>query len=262
MKSTLFALDFDGVLCNGLIEYFQTAWRAYCQVWSPSQTAPPEDLAESFYRLRPVVETGWEMPVVLRSRLLGYSEAEILNDWRQVCQTVVESENLDRTQLANAVDGVRDHWIRENIDNWLSLHRFYPGVIKQLNDLEQADSPWVIITTKEGRFVRALLAEQGIELQRNQLFGKEVKLEKQEILRRLLTETPYSEIIFIEDRLNTLDSVAEQEDLSAVRLYLADWGYNTELMRHQAEQDPRITVISLSQFEQLIVNQQSSTKSG
>gem|GEM_PF-4100580 len=24
---TLIALDFDGVLCNGLIEYFQTAWR-------------------------------------------------------------------------------------------------------------------------------------------------------------------------------------------------------------------------------------------
>ncbi|MCY7286501.1 MAG: HAD family hydrolase, partial [Cyanobacteria bacterium CAN_BIN43] len=31
---TLLALDFDGVLCNGLMEYFQTAWRVYCQIWS------------------------------------------------------------------------------------------------------------------------------------------------------------------------------------------------------------------------------------
>jgi 3-deoxy-D-manno-octulosonate 8-phosphate phosphatase KdsC-like HAD superfamily phosphatase len=23
------ALDFDGVLCDGLLEYFETAWRAY-----------------------------------------------------------------------------------------------------------------------------------------------------------------------------------------------------------------------------------------
>ncbi|WP_159783079.1 HAD family hydrolase [Sodalinema gerasimenkoae] len=255
MKSTLFALDFDGVLCNGLIEYFQTAWRAYCQVWSPSQTTPPEDLATSFYRLRPVVETGWEMPVVLRSRLLGYSEQQILEDWREVCQTVVEDEQLNPSELANAVDGVRDRWIRENVDNWLSLHRFYPGVIEQLHHLQTAEIPWVIITTKEGRFVRALLAGQGIEFQRNQLFGKEVKLPKHEILSRLLNETPYSEIIFIEDRLNTLYSVAEHEDLNAVKLYLADWGYNTESMRNMAKHDERITVISLQQFEALIVNQ-------
>ena len=201
-----------------------------------------------------MVETGWEMPVVLRSRLLGYSEQEILEDWRRVCQTVVEDEQLNSSELANAVDGVRDRWIRENVDNWLSLHRFYPGVIEQLNHLQALEIPWVIITTKEGRFVRALLAGQGIEFQRNQLFGKEVKLPKYEILRRLLNETPYSEIIFIEDRLNTLYSVAEYDDLRAVQLYLADWGYNTESMREMAEQDERIKVISLEQFEALIVN--------
>ena len=30
---TVLALDFDGVLCNGLSEYFQTAWRTYSQFW-------------------------------------------------------------------------------------------------------------------------------------------------------------------------------------------------------------------------------------
>ena len=51
MKSTLFALDFDGVLCNGLIEYFQTAWRAYCQVWSPSVITPPRGSRSQFLSL-------------------------------------------------------------------------------------------------------------------------------------------------------------------------------------------------------------------
>ena len=30
----LIAFDFDGVICDGLLEYFQTAWQAYCEVFS------------------------------------------------------------------------------------------------------------------------------------------------------------------------------------------------------------------------------------
>ncbi|MHC5726941.1 MAG: HAD family hydrolase, partial [Nostoc sp.] len=31
---TILALDFDGVICDGLIEYFEVSWRTYCQIWS------------------------------------------------------------------------------------------------------------------------------------------------------------------------------------------------------------------------------------
>ena len=54
---TILALDFDGVICDGLIEYFQTAWRTYCQIWKPVETVPDADLALSFYRVRPAIET-------------------------------------------------------------------------------------------------------------------------------------------------------------------------------------------------------------
>ena len=47
---TILALDFDGVICDGLIEYFQTFWRTYCQIWKPSQTVPDSDLASSSHR--------------------------------------------------------------------------------------------------------------------------------------------------------------------------------------------------------------------
>ena len=32
---TLLALDFDGVVCDGLREYFQTAWKVYGEVFEP-----------------------------------------------------------------------------------------------------------------------------------------------------------------------------------------------------------------------------------
>jgi len=73
--SQILALDFDGVICDGLIEYFQTAWRTYCQIWKPSLPTPPAGAA-SFYQLRPVIETGWEMPVLIRALVLGITEAK------------------------------------------------------------------------------------------------------------------------------------------------------------------------------------------
>ncbi|NET61482.1 MAG: HAD family hydrolase, partial [Symploca sp. SIO2E6] len=66
----IIALDFDGVLCDGLLEYFQASWYTYCQVWNPDSQKPPEDLAQKFYPLRPVIETGWEMPVLVRALIL------------------------------------------------------------------------------------------------------------------------------------------------------------------------------------------------
>jgi len=58
-------------------------------------------------------------------------------------------------------------------------------------------------------------------------------------------ETPLS-LWFVEDRLKTL-VVHQQPDLDAVKLYLADWGYNTPAERESAQND-RIQLLSLSQF--------------
>ena len=48
------ALDFDGVLCDGMREYFETSRRTYAQAW-PEEPAPGEDLLPAFRRLRPVI---------------------------------------------------------------------------------------------------------------------------------------------------------------------------------------------------------------
>jgi hypothetical protein len=54
----------------------------------------------------------------------------------------------------------------------------------------------------------------------------------------------------VEDRLKTLQLVEQQADLESVRLFLADWGYNTATERENAERNPRIQLLSLSQFGQ------------
>ncbi len=249
MSPTVLALDFDGVLCDGLKEYFITAWNAYCNLWQPTSLTPPPGLAESFYRLRPVVETGWEMPIVIRAVLQGVTEAEILDHWAAIAQQIVAAENMTPPALVAQVDGTRDAWIARDVESWLAEHRFYPGVGDRLQQILQSEVQVAIISTKEGRFIRQLLEQQGIDLTDLQIYGKEVQRSKGDILLELmLVFDENAQFWFVEDRLKTLQGIQKRPELAAVQLFLADWGYNTERERAAATADPAIQVISLEQF--------------
>jgi len=257
---TILALDFDGVLCDGLLEYFETSWHTYCQIWKPECQTPPTDLAPRFYRLRPVVETGWEMPVLLRALVLGVPEEKILQDWPDVAQELIESETLEAADIGHKLDAIRDEWIATDLDGWLGLHRFYPGVIERVRQMlsaakvspSQTPAELFIVTTKEGRFVKQLLQQEGIQLPEERIIGKESKRPKHQTLRQLIEAFTGEGVTlwFVEDRLKTLQLVQQQADLKDVKLYLADWGYNTTAHQESVRNDPRIKLLSLSRFVQ------------
>jgi phosphoglycolate phosphatase-like HAD superfamily hydrolase len=247
------ALDFDGVICNGLQEYFQTSLRAYRQIWPHLAENVNPTWEAAFGRLRPVVETGWEMPLVLRALDRGWAEADILLNWPTIRSQLLAQEDLDWRNIGQQVDDLRDRWIASDPDSWLALHRFYPGVVAQLGRWIHYKLPIFIITTKESRFVRALLSQAGISLPPNALFGKDYQQPKAETLRQLKAQG-FRNLWFVEDRLATLSNIQTQPDLASVTLFLADWGYNTEAERqraiaaHQESATEALHLISLDQF--------------
>ena len=246
----LIAFDFDGVICDGLIEYFQTAWKAYCQLFESQKDQPPAGLAEKFYPLRPVIETGWEMPVLVEALVKGASDEQIIADWPEMALPYLEAAGLTKTQSVQTLDGVRDQWIKRDLQGWLDLHRFYPGMIDRVGELLSGDVPIYIVSTKEGRFIKALLAKSGLSFPEERIFGKEVKRPKYETLRLLKEKHSAEKIWFIEDRLPALRAVKEHSDLEMVELFLADWGYNLEPDREAARQDSRIHLLSLEKVVQ------------
>ena len=247
---TILALDFDGVICDGLIEYFEVAWHTYCQIWTPANDTPPDDLALRFYRLRPVIETGWEMPVLIKALVDGIPDEKILQEWLSIAPQILLEDKLQAKEIGVKLDNQRDEWIATDLDNWLSLHRFYPGVVEKIKVTIASAVELFIITTKEGRFVQQLLQKEGVNLPPAVIFGKEVKRPKYEILRELKQQAAEKKVSvwFVEDRLKTLHLVQQQPDLEDVKLFLADWGYNTQTERKAAKDDPRIQLLSLSQF--------------
>jgi len=146
------------------------------------------------------------------------------------------------------------------LDGWLGLHRFYPGVIERVRQMlsaakvspSQTPAELFIVTTKEGRFVKQLLQQEGIQLPEERIIGKESKRPKHQTLRQLIEAFTGEGVTlwFVEDRLKTLQLVQQQADLKDVKLYLADWGYNTTAHQESVRNDPRIKLLSLSRFVQ------------
>jgi phosphoglycolate phosphatase-like HAD superfamily hydrolase len=238
----ILALDFDGVVCDGLHEYFETAWRAYGRLWGPPGAVAPAGLAERFYALRPVIESGWEMPLVIKALLAGVKDETIRHEWATLAPRLLDGHVA--SDVGARLDGVRDDWIASDRAGWLAQHRFYPGIADRLRALGGGPTRVVIITTKEGRFVRELFAQHGVDVPADRIYGKESRRPKADVLRALKSDG--ASLWFVEDRFKTLEGITMQRDLDDVRLFLAGWGYNFPEERESARRGPRITLLSLA----------------
>jgi phosphoglycolate phosphatase-like HAD superfamily hydrolase len=246
----VFALDFDGVLCDSASEGAVTAWRSGGKIWPEWRgPEPPEDCRVRFVQLRPLVETGYQMPLLMRLIHDHINDAEILSGFGPLCDGLMKSHGLTRPQLVDLFGQARDEWIAQDSADWLSRHRFYPGVLARFRNALDLH-PVFILTTKGERFVRELLDAAGAIMPGERILGFERKISKARMLEQVMAEPSLqgARIHFVEDRVETLFAVAGNPHLEGVRLYLADWGYNTPAQREQARRHPRISVSGLDRF--------------
>ena len=249
----ILALDFDGVLCDGMREYFEASRRTYLQIW-PTDPVPGKDLFPAFRALRPVIMTGWEMPLLLRALVQGCTVVAILQGWEKVRDAWVNVGPLRGNALISALthtlDEVRRAWIVADPHDWLERHVPY-GSLDEARRLVAEPERAVLVTTKEGEFARQILDHWGVHLAAIQ--GKEAGIHKCDNLRALIAD--YTEdhgrrprLWFVEDRLETLQHVTTHADLADVGLFLAAWGYNTAATRTAVQDDGRIRLLDLDQF--------------
>ncbi len=234
------ALDFDGVLCDGREEYFETARRAYAAVWPGADLARAAAVATTFAAARPLVESGWEMPLLLHALLSGVGEAGLVDRqaWQATARSLLDGASVDATGLGRALNAARDAWFAADPKEWLRHHAFYPGVCDRVVQALDDGMQVAIVTTKAERFARALLASQHPRLATVPIIGREPDrtVPKPESLLRLGRERGLpptgAGLWFVEDMLETLELVRATPALAEARLFLAGWGYNT--LEHRA----------------------------
>jgi len=231
---SVFALDFDGVLCDSARETGLTGWKAAATIWGDMAGArPPLSLLEAYCRVRPVIETGYEAILMMRLLRDGEDPAELFETFPHRIPAAVERSGLDTAGLKRLYGAVRDRWLREAPREWLALSPLYPGTDRVLNGLPPGIDGY-IVTTKQERFAARLLEYHGARFTAARIFGLDRGLTKEAVIRRLMARYPGAPIHLVEDRLATLKRFLARPDLAAVRLHLACWGYNTPAERREA----------------------------
>jgi hypothetical protein len=222
-------------------------------IW-PSETVPGEDLYPAFRALRPVIMTGWEMPLLLRAIVQGCPQATLLRGWEAIRDELVNVGPLRGPELVSALahtlDEVRRTWIADDPRDWLERNVPYCS-LEEVRRLVKEPERAVLVTTKEGEFARQILDHWGVYLADIQ--GKEAGTHKCENLRALIADYSVAHALrprlwFVEDRLETLQHVTTHDDLADVGLFLASWGYNTPETRKSVQGDGRIRLLELEQF--------------
>ena len=87
--STIYALDFDGVICDSAVETAITGWKAAGTLWGDMPTAAPQAIIEQFRLIRPMIETGYEAILAMRLLYLEESIEAICNDYGDKIQRLL-----------------------------------------------------------------------------------------------------------------------------------------------------------------------------
>ncbi|WJX77557.1 hypothetical protein P8452_60853 [Trifolium repens] len=260
----LYALDFDGVICDSCGETAISALKAAKLRWPDlfdSVDSATEDwIVEQMITVRPVVETGYEtlllvrllletrVPSIRKSSVAeGLTVEGILENWFQLKPIIMEEWKENRDDLIELFGKVRDDWLEKDFTGWIQANRLYPGAS---DALRFASSRVYIVTTKQGRFADALLKElAGITIPPERLYGLGTG-PKVEVLKKLqkMPENQGLTLHFVEDRLATLKNVIKEPELDNWNLYLVNWGFNTQKERDEAAANPRIQLLELSDF--------------
>ena len=245
-QSIIYALDFDGVICDSAVETGIAGWKAAKQIWDDFLTPlPSQQLIEQFRKVRPILETGYEAILLVRLLHDGESIETILDDFSGIKQKVIQDNKLNTTSLKKIFGATRDHWIDDDLNNWVEMNPLFSGVSEKLQNLGKRD--WYIITTKQEHFVKQILNANQIPLADEQIFGLDRKLSKESVLTDIVKKHTPASIYFVEDRLPTLFNVINNRELKSVKLFFALWGYNTAQDKLDAKQ-PAIESITLDDF--------------
>ncbi len=266
--TSIFALDFDGVVCDSARETGITAWRAGHGLWHQHPDPnPPAALLAGFVRLRPLIETGFESLILchlLAAGILDPAAPVGTPEFQDLCRRAMVDKGWEKARLLEAWGAARDAWIARDFPGWLAANGFYPGVLDALRQAIVVGKPVYILTTKQERFVVALLDAAGMKLPPGRLFGLESGRKKEAVLEELCARPEYAggRVMFVEDRLATLERCLSRPALASLQLCLAAWGYNTEAERREAAANPRLQVMGLDEFNAALAAPPSSSVGG
>ena len=251
----IFLFDFDGVIVDGMQEYWHSSLLACERYLNSSHIFIDQKLYDrvpsSFKEIRPLVKYGWEMILIVHeitkreNPLKNHNKDDFINNYHQYCQRILNDNCWIPEDLQKILDKSRKYQIDKDFKSWVNLHKPFFEVIKFMKELRKREIKTGIITTKGGIFVEKILKQLNIfpEFIFGYESGTKIKIAEK------LTQT-YEILGFIEDRKKTLIDIKQNSETSQIPCFLADWGYLKESDRYNLSNG--IKLLKLSKLEELV----------
>ena len=248
MQKKLFLTDFDGVLCDSVMECLLVSYNAYHQLREPGAkrlldlAAIPETQQREFRRLRAYLKGAEDFIPMYLSMQQGQTirSQQEFNAWHET----LKPRLAEYTKVFYAE---RDFLMRHEKDLWLRINPLFDDFARILRERTSFDALH-ILTTKRREDVLETFNYQQIPFPVEQITyvkaaGKSQKL--LDILREYEVDVEHS--VYCEDQVDFL--IASQQ--RGIGSYLVDWGYVSEEQRHLARQH-NIPIISTQQYAELL----------
>ena len=251
----LFLFDFDGVIVDGMNEYWHSSLLA-CEKYLNTPNIFIEQklykqVSNTFIEMRPWVKYGWEMLIIVHeiikreNSLNNKNKINFQNKYHQNCKEILLRNSWVSEDLQKCLDKSRKYQINKDFNSWVKLHKPFFEVIDFIERIKKDQIKTGIITTKGEIFAKKILEKLNIfpEL----IFGYESGT-KVEIASKLSNE--YEIMGFIEDRKKTLVDIKQNNYTKHIPCYLADWGYLKKTDRNNLPYE--IKLLKLKDLEQLV----------
>lgn len=251
----IFLFDFDGVIVDGMHEYWHSSLLA-CEKYLNSpfiyiDQKLYKSVPNTFKEIRPWVKYGWEMILIVHeiikneNSIISINKDNFIKNYHQNCQKILKDNSWVAEDLQNILNKSRTFQIEKDFKTWVNLHNPFFEVINFMQELRKREIKTGIITTKGKIFAEKILEELNIypEFVFGYESGTKIKIAEK------LTQT-YEILGFIEDRKKTLIEIKDCEETSHIPCFLADWGYLKESDRNNLNKD--IKLLKLSNLEHLV----------
>jgi phosphoglycolate phosphatase-like HAD superfamily hydrolase len=241
LRETVFAVDFDGVVADGLDECLLTAWVAYRNLPLSRYNeftldVVPAELRDRFRRLRGCVRHDGHFLVPF----LWDDPPATVSEFEDRYASLSESRRDSfRQAFANTRDKARS-WKR---DLWLRLNRVHEALLPGL----RSDADISIVSGKDTGSIAEILAAHSVTIDPARIHGS--LDDKGPVLRRLqaAADRRSRRLLFCDDNAqNVIDARA-----SGIRALWADWGYSTADQRALVAES-RIPRVSLGELAELL----------
>lgn len=227
---TALLFDFDGVLCDSVLECFITAYNAYGLTFARghhvvySADAIDDEWQGAFLRYRPMVRTAGEYGLLWKAIV----EQRHLDESVPLREQVDTLSDEDLGRFMSAFFSFRNDWRVRERGSWLRCHTVYPG-IPELLQAAKGTTPMFILSAKDRKSLCDLVESYRWPIPATHIYGlgddKDKDTDKDDHWALLVRDhglTP-ERCYYVDDNVRNLRLLESH----GVRPLWAKWGYLT-----------------------------------